>query len=191
MVGPFSVFTVEIGGGTQLDDNRIEQWFRAYSHDVYRFLVYYTGRKDIDDLVQETFIRALKAPQQSQIANPKTWLFAIARNVAIDEKRKKKLRNWLPDLFLQHLVSHDKTPEESLELGENKRILYETINRLKSSYRDVLILRGIKGLSSTETAEVLGWSEAKVHITLHRALKAVQNSKNAPVTEAMTDAFIR
>ncbi|WP_289139580.1 RNA polymerase sigma factor [uncultured Brevibacillus sp.] len=174
-----------------MDDNRIEQWFRAYSNDVYRFLVYYTGRKDIDDLVQETFIRALKAHQHTEIVNPKTWLFAIARNVAIDEKRKKKLRNWLPDLFLQHLVSRDKTPEESLELGENKRILYDTINQLKRSYRDVLILRGIKGLSSAETAEVLGWSEAKVHITLHRALKAVQNSKNVPVTEAMTDAVTR
>ncbi len=170
---------------------RIEQWFRAYSNDVYRFLVYYTGRKDIDDLVQETFIRALKAPQQAEIVNPKTWLFAIARNVAIDEKRKKKWRNWLPDLFLQQLVSRDKTPEESLELSENKRILYDAINQLKRSYRDVLILRGIKGLSSKETAEVLGWSEAKVHLTLHRAMKAVQTGKNVPVTEAMTDVVTR
>lgn len=177
-----------------MDDNagaRIEQWFRTHSNDVYRFLVYYTGRKDIDDLVQETFIRALRAPQQNEIANPKTWLFAIARNVAIDEKRKKKLRNWLPDLFLQQLVSRERTPEESLELSENKRILYDIINQLKRSYRDVLILRGIKGLSSKETAEVLGWSEAKVHITLHRAMKAVQNSGNAPATEAMTNAVTR
>ncbi|WNC14110.1 RNA polymerase sigma factor [Brevibacillus brevis] len=176
-----------------MDDNgvRIEQWFRAYSNDVYRFLVYYTGRKDIEDLVQETFIRALKAPQQVEVENPKTWLFAIARNVAIDEGRRRKLRSWLPELFLQHLVSHDKTPEESLELSENKRILYEIIHQLKRSYRDVLILRGIKGLSSKETAEVLGWSEAKVHLTMHRAMKAVQNRSHASVTEEMTNAVTR
>ncbi|ATO49888.1 RNA polymerase sigma factor [Brevibacillus laterosporus] len=177
-----------------MDDNagaRIEQWFLAYSNDIYRFLVYYTGRTDIDDLVQETFIRALKAIQHTEIANPKTWLFAIARSVAIDEKRKTKLISWLPDIFLQHLVSPDKTPEESLELSENKRLLYDIINQLKRSYRDVLILRGIKGLSSKETAEVLGWSEAKVNLTLHRALKAVQKNRNVPVSEVINDAVTR
>lgn len=177
-----------------MDDHtgaRIEQWFHAYSNDVYRFLVYYTGRTDIDDLVQETFIRALKAIQHTEVANPKTWLFAIARNVAIDEKRKTKLLSWLPDLFLQHLVSPEKTPEESLELSEDKRLLYDIINQLKRSYKDVLILRGIKGLSSKETAEVLGWSESKVNITMHRALKAVKNHWNVPVSEVITDAVTR
>ncbi|KZE43481.1 RNA polymerase [Brevibacillus parabrevis] len=172
-------------------DSRIEQWFHLYSQDVYRFLVYYTGRKDIDDLVQETFIRALRAAQQAEIEHPKTWLFAIARNVAIDEKRRAKLINWLPDVFLQHLVSRDKTPEESLELSENKRMLYELINQLKRSYRDVLILRGIKGLSSKETAEVLGWTEAKVNLTLHRAMKAIQNKMHVSIAEVMHDAITR
>lgn len=177
-----------------MDDHigaRIEQWFLAYSNDIYRFLVYYTGRTDIDDLVQETFIRALKAVRQTEIANPKTWLFAIARNVAIDERRKTKLASWLPEIFLQHLASGDKTPEESLELSEDKRMLYDAINRLKRSYRDVLILRGIKGLSCRETAEVLGWSEAKVTLTLHRAMKAVQNKMNSTISEAIQDAVIR
>lgn len=177
-----------------MDDNtgaRIEQWFLTYSNDVYRFLVYYTRRKDVDDLVQETFIRALKAISQTQIANPKTWLFAIARNVAIDDMRRTKLMNWLPDKFLQHLVSRDKTPEESFELSENKRLLYDMINQLKQSYRDVLILRGIKGLSSKETAEVLEWSEEKVNITLHRAMKAVQNNRKIPVSEVIKDAITR
>ncbi|MED1782786.1 RNA polymerase sigma factor [Brevibacillus fortis] len=175
-----------------MDDHtgaRIEQWFLTYSQDVYRFLVYYTGRTDIDDLVQETFIRALKAMQETAVENPKTWLFAIARNVAIDERRKTKLISWLPDIFLQHLVSHDKTPEESLELSENKRLLYEMINQLKRSYRDVLILRGIKGLSSKETAEVLGWSEAKVNLTMHRAMKASQNKMHVSIAEVMNDAI--
>ncbi|TKI57207.1 RNA polymerase sigma factor [Brevibacillus antibioticus] len=175
-----------------MDDHsgaRIEQWFLTYSQDVYRFLVYYTGRTDIDDLVQETFIRALKAMQGAEVENPKTWLFAIARNVAIDERRKTKLISWLPDIFLQHLVSNDKTPEESLMLSENKRLLYEMINQLKSSYRDVLILRGIKGLSSKETAEVLGWSEAKVNLTMHRAIKSIQNKRNVSIAEVMNDAI--
>lgn len=174
-------------------DARIEQWFHAYSQDVYRFLVYYTGRTDIDDLVQETFVRALKAMQRraEMIENPKTWLFAVARNVAIDERRRAKLIDWLPDVFLQHLVSRDKTPEESLELSENKRLLYEILNQLKRSYRDVLILRGIKGLSSKETAEVLGWTEAKVNLTMHRAMKAIQNNMHVSIAEVMHDAITR
>jgi RNA polymerase sigma-70 factor (ECF subfamily) len=177
-----------------LDENagaRIEQWFLTYSHDVYRFLVYYTGRTDIDDLVQETFIRALKAVHKTEVENPKTWLLAIARNAAIDERRRTKWMNWLPEAFLQHLVSHDRTPEESLELSENHRLLYDMINQLKRSYREVLILRGIKGLSSKETAEVLGWSEAKVNMTLHRAMKALQKNRHTAVSEVIEDAVTR
>ncbi|AIQ62498.1 RNA polymerase [Paenibacillus stellifer] len=171
--------------------SRIEQWFRAYSNDVYRFLVYYTGRTDLDDLVQETFIRALKAIRHTEVENPKTWLLSIARNAAIDDRRRARLIGWLPDTVLQHMVSRDRTPEESLELSEDKRMLYDLINRLKRSYRDVLILRGIKGLSSKETAEVLGWSESKVNVTMHRAMKAVQHKRKISGSEVIRDAVIR
>ncbi|KAA8997588.1 RNA polymerase sigma factor [Paenibacillus spiritus] len=173
----------------------MERWFREYSGEVYRFLVYYTGRADPEDLVQETFIRALHAAEETQVRNPRTWLLRIARNAAIDESRRRRLTAWLPDSLLRQVASRDRTPEEELELGEDKRALYEAIGRLRRSYRDVLVLRGIKGLSGKEAAEVLGWSESKVNVTLHRAIRALRREpeerQRKKSKEVMQDAVIR
>jgi RNA polymerase sigma-70 factor (ECF subfamily) len=167
---------------------QIEQWFLRYSHDIYKFLVYYTGNRDVEDLVQEVFIKAIKALGTFEgRAQPKTWLLAIARNTAIDYERKKRFRSWLPESLLRNVKTEERTPEEMLDLNEEKKELYEALQQLKQSYREVLILRGIKGLSPIEAAMVLNWSESKVNVTFHRALKALQSSLARQVKEMVGD----
>lgn len=78
-------------------------------------------------------------------------------------------------MWLSHLASDEKTPAEQLDLQEEQQALYRAIQQIKPAYREVLILRGIKGLSAKETAEILQWSENKVNVTLHRAMKAVRD----------------
>ncbi len=61
--------------------SKISQWFYDYNHDIYHFLLYYVGSGDIEDLVQEVFIRAIRGLDSYRGAsNPKTWLLSIARN---------------------------------------------------------------------------------------------------------------
>ncbi|RNB54864.1 RNA polymerase sigma factor [Brevibacillus gelatini] len=159
-----------------MDKNSIiEQWFLRYSDDIYKFLVYYTGNKDVEDLVQDVFLKALRSLETFESrSQPKTWLLTIARHTAIDFARKQRFRNWLPDKWLAGVQSEEKTPEEILHLHAEQQALYHALRQMKPAYREVLILRGIKGLSSRETAEILEWSESKVNVTLHRAMKAVK-----------------
>lgn len=153
----------------------IEEWFVRYSDDIYKFLVYYTRNRDVEDLVQEVFMKAIRGYEKYEgRAQPKTWLFSIARNTAIDHERKKRYLSWLPDTWLKQIKSPDGTPEEIVGKQEENQLLYAAVQRLKPSYREVVILRGIKGLSPSETAEILQWSESKVNTTLHRALKTLQ-----------------
>jgi RNA polymerase sigma-70 factor, ECF subfamily len=160
-------------------NQEITEWFYTYNKDIYHFLLYYVGSGDIEDLVQEVFIRAIKGFDSFQSkATPKTWLFSIARNVGIDEVRKRKRSR------IKHFIGggdfepkNDKTPEKVLQLNEDNKILYRKIQALKSNYRDVVILRAIKELSVSETAAVLNWSESKVSTTYHRALKALEKGK--------------
>ncbi|MBD8069102.1 RNA polymerase sigma factor [Bacillus sp. PS06] len=157
----------------------ISEWFYQYNKDLYHFLFYYVGSGDIDDLVQEVFIRAIKGFDTYQSkSSVKTWLFSIARHVGIDEIRKRK-RNRLRLVlgFTDNEAYEEKTPEEVLRLNENIRNLYEAIHSLKSNYRDVIILRAIKDLSVSETADILDWNENKVRITYHRALKVLKEKK--------------
>lgn len=155
----------------------IKRLFELYSDDVFRYLVYYTGSRDVEDLVQEVFIKAMKAYDSfAGRSHPKTWLLAIARNTAIDHTRKNRKWSWLPESWLTHIEANEQTPQEILMQGEEKQELYAALSRLKPSYREVLILRGMKELSSAQTAEILQWSENKVNVTLHRAMKALKES---------------
>ncbi|GAA0329939.1 hypothetical protein GCM10008967_20540 [Bacillus carboniphilus] len=155
----------------------ISQWFHEYSNDVYSFLVYYTGSTDVEDLVQEVFIKALKGLSTfKKEAQPKTWLIRIARNVAIDESRKRKSRahHYSVPIHEWQEQGHELTPELMVDQQETKATLYQMIQSLKSNDRDVLILRGIKQLSVAETATILKWTESKVRSTYHRALQKLR-----------------
>ncbi|MEC1523334.1 RNA polymerase sigma factor [Neobacillus niacini] len=160
-----------------MNSDKISEWYYLYNKDIYNFLVYYIGSSDVEDLVQEVFIRAIKGFDAFQNkSSPKTWLLSIARNVGIDEMRKRKrLRMKQMNWFRQDERSDKETPEKMLQLNENNQLLYLAIQSLKTNYRDVIILRGIKELSVSETSSILNWNENKVRTTYHRALKSLQN----------------
>ncbi|WP_026584448.1 RNA polymerase sigma factor [Bacillus sp. J33] len=152
---------------------QVEQWFCEYEKDITNYLVYFTGSLDVEDLVQETFLKAFQSFGHFKFdANPKTWLISIARNTAIDFYRKRNL--WL--ILKEKLVRHSSgkepaiTEEILIQKAESARLL-EAINKLKNNYRDVVLLRGIADLSAEETAQVLGWTINKVNVTFHRAVK--------------------
>jgi RNA polymerase sigma-70 factor, ECF subfamily len=160
---------------------KISEWFYQYSDDIYNFLVYYTGNTDVEDLVQEVFIKAGKglASYRGQ-SSPKTWLCSIARNVAIDEGRKKKKQlSQAATPFDERTWNQqsEATPEQIFLKQEEYRDLYAAISKQKEKYRDVLILRGIQGLSVKETAQILGCNETTVRTNYHRAIKALRKEQ--------------
>jgi RNA polymerase sigma-70 factor, ECF subfamily len=153
--------------------HQIEKWFIDYEKDVTNYLVYYTGTTDVEDLVQETFLRALRAINRfKNESSPKTWLISIARNTAIDFYRKKSGWNRMKQLIkLESPKLREQGTEEKVVKKMEYTHLYEAINALKPNYRDVILLRGISELSSQEAGQVLGWSENKVNVTFYRAVK--------------------
>jgi RNA polymerase sigma-70 factor, ECF subfamily len=165
------------GVDLRMNSNKISEWYYLYNKDIYHFLVYYIGSSDVEDLVQEVFIRAIKGfDSYQQKASPKTWLISIARHVGIDEMRKRKRLRMKQMIGFRDEQLDKETPEKILQLNENNKLLYQAIQSLKANYRDVIILRGIKELSVSETASVLNWTEDKVRTTYHRALKSLQKT---------------
>lgn len=166
----------------QSNQETISDWFYLYSQEIYNFLVYYTGTRDVEDLVQEVFIKAGKGlGSYRQEANPKTWLMRIARNVAIDKARKKETRlNRISIPWQDTLETHQtsSSAEQILLENEKKSELYQLINQQKKKFRDVLILRGIQGLSVSETALILDCKETAVRTNYHRAIQALKNEPN-------------
>ncbi len=71
--------------------------------------------------------------------------------------------------------------EDIIILRENSRELYEALSNMKASYKQVIILRKIKGFSILETAHILEWSESKVKSTLFRAMQTLEEKMKREV----------
>lgn len=157
----------------------IETLFQDHADDVYHFLVYYTRHRDVEDLVQETFIKALRSLERFEgRASGKTWLIAIARRVAIDESRKR-IETPVEHKNMERQLTSDKPSPDASErvlAMETKDELMIRIYELPEKQRDVMLLLGISELDYTETAEVLGVNRASVYVTYHRAVKQLKKA---------------
>lgn len=162
-------------------DESFQRLYEKYHQDIFQFLYYLVkDREQAEDLVHEVYIKVLKSYSSFEgQSSEKTWLFSIARHVAIDFFRKQKtLRQRIMekfDLDQAQIADREPLPEEIALQREEIQMLYKAMNDCNVNQRTVLILRFIKELSVAETAEVLGWTESKVKTTQHRALKVLKN----------------
>ncbi|WP_419962259.1 RNA polymerase sigma factor [Psychrobacillus sp. BM2] len=164
--------------------------YRQYYLDVYRFLICFSGNQnDAEDLTQEVFIRVLNNLSSfNKDHNLKTWIFSIAKHVAVDEYRKKKFTSTFKNGFFYKIASGDKEPNELIEHIEIKNCVHGAISKLKPNFRTVVILRGINEFTIKETSEILQCSESKVKVDYHRALKELKKSISIDIGEDVKNA---
>lgn len=154
-----------------------EAVYQEYVPDVYKFLLYFTGNhEDAQDITQETFIKAfVKWEQNRHLLSVKAWLLTIARNIAVDRLRKRSRTQNLFNLLRSEPVYTPQLPEELVNATERKRELYAAIQSMKPEYRAVTILRGVQDQTPSETAEILQWTQNKVNVMYHRAIKMLRD----------------
>ena len=161
-------------------DSVFHNLYNKYHRDVFQFLFYMVkNREQAEDLVQEVYIRVLKSYHRFEgKSSEKTWLFSIARNVAIDYFRKQK--GWKQrimekfDWSTQQVKDSNPLPEEFATQKEEIQQMYHCLDFCTVDQRMVIIMRYIQDLSIAETALALNWTESKVKTTQHRALKALK-----------------
>jgi RNA polymerase sigma-70 factor, ECF subfamily len=152
-------------------------------HRLVRYLLYLTGRREYaEDLAQETWIRVLQRGSQyngRQRFDP--WLFAIARNLAIDYLRKKRKAVQtasLPDDRDEILLvsSSGPSPFEAAARSEDAIRLAGQLQILSPLYREALLLRFQEDLSLAEIAQVLGAPVTTVTSRIYRGLAALRSA---------------
>jgi len=154
-----------------------------YQHRLVRYLLYLTGRRDYaEDLAQETWIRVLQRGSQyngRQRFDP--WLFAIARNLAIDYLRKKQKAVPTPSLpndrdAVLLLPSSGPSPFEAAARSEDAIRLAGQLQMLSPLYREALLLRFQEDLSLPEIAQILGAPVTTVTSRIYRGLAALRSA---------------
>ena len=170
-------------GFRERDMELLADLVERYQHRLVRYLLYLTGRREYaEDLAQETWIRVLQRGSQyngRQRFDP--WLFAIARNLAIDYLRKKRkaveaasLPND-PDAVLL-LSSSGPSPFEAAARSEDAMRLAGRLQILPPLYREALLLRFQEDLSLAEMAQVLGAPTTTVTSRIYRGLAALRSA---------------
>lgn len=155
---------------------------------------------DAEDLVQDTFRRALERPPKDLDKPIRPWLLKVATNLCIDALRKRKREAyfgpWLPSPVETErvVVDLEPGPEARYGLVESATSAFlVALEALDAKQRAVLLLRDVLGLSGPETAAMLDTSPGNVRVVLHRARKALEayDATRRPITPELRDATAR
>lgn len=150
----------------------LDQAFERYYRAIFRYFRYRGADTDTaNDLSSSTFERALRGidrfdARKSQI---QTWLFAIARNVAINHWKSESIRFSVP-LDDQLLESNDPPLEEVMISLENKEQILAALQSLDSRSREIIALKFGGPLTNRQIADLVDLTEQNVAVILYRSL---------------------
>ncbi len=159
-------------------DSELDQWFAAHVQPHEQMLRAWLRSRfktedDLDDVVQETYLRLLRARERGEFVSPKSFLFAVARNLALDRFRHRAV------VPTESLVENDALPvleegrgtPETVAHNQELELLTEAIQSLPDRCRQIFTLRKVYGLSQEQIATQLGISENTVSAQLTLGVK--------------------
>ena len=126
----------------------------------------YPSVRDIDDVVQDSYLRIWKGKLFGQITSAKAFLFRVARNRAIDTLRAdlRSLIDPVSDLDAVNVIDAKPNAADAAATQDELNLLLDAIESLPRRCREVVILRQLRGFTSAEIAAELGIAEGTVHI---------------------------
>jgi RNA polymerase sigma factor (sigma-70 family) len=155
---------------TAFDDTAFDVLFRECANDVHAYAISLlrdrAAAEDVTALAFERVYRS-RARLDRGRGTPRAWLFAVARNAALDELRRRR-RN--PNFDLDEDRWGDLRSEEDLEQVERRATVRDALASLPLRERELVLLKFHGQLSNSELARALGISESNAGTRLHRAL---------------------
>ncbi len=167
------------------DAGLLDELIVRYQHRLLRYLLYLTSNREMaEDLFQEVWMRVLvRGGQFNGQARFDTWLFTIARNLVIDQRRKRTMSS-LDELFdvggdddrpmSFEIADGEPTPFDSFSNLEDRERIAAALLQLDTLHREVLVLRFHEELSLEEIAKVTRAPLSTVKSRLYRGLAAIK-----------------
>lgn len=145
----------------------------AHAAALWTFCLRLTGhdRTRAEEVVQETMLRAwrnLDALERSE-RPVRPWLFTVARNIVIDDWRRRRAASEIPVADVPELAEGDATDEVLLTW-----LVADALGTLSAAHREVLVECYYRGASVAQAAQRLGLAEGTVKSRTHYALRALR-----------------
>ena len=177
-------------GDDATDMALIAQWKADDKRTAYRLVVRHASalarfaassgaRGDIDELVQDTFVRAFASLDGFRgDSSFRTWLFTIERRLLVDRQRSAKRKPEGVELT-DGLAATAFDPLDEVVASESQGRVREAIARLTPTQRDVFLLRVTEGLSYKEIATALDSTEGAARVHYHNAMRSIKEFLDA------------
>jgi len=132
---------------------------------------------DVDDVVQESYLRIWTVRATQPIASAKAFLFKIARHLAIDSLRRERASPIcaVRELDALSVIEDGRSAPDVLSLEEKIRLLADALATLPDRCREIIVLHKLEGLSQKEVARRLNLSTRTVEVQVARGVKRIEN----------------
>ncbi|MBR0227829.1 MAG: RNA polymerase sigma factor [Clostridia bacterium] len=156
----------------RMDEGRFEALYEKYANDVLRVSYFYLGdRHQAEDVTQDVFVRLLTSAPDLEEGHEKPWLLKVALNRCRDIWRAAWVKRVVLGSPAMELAPAPDRMDENLE----KQALLESIRRLPTDFRDVILLHYYQGYGIAEIAEMLRVPEGTISSRLSRGRKKLED----------------
>lgn len=150
----------------------LEELYQSKFHLIYGYLLKIgCTREDAEDIVQNTFYKAISNMIHLETENPSAWLFKVAIHNYYDlcRKQKRHPKVEVKEEFIENLFSSVEDGEQFIINNENRAEIQEIIEQLKPVQANMLLLKYEMDLSYEQIANLLNIKVDTVRMTLYRA----------------------
>ena len=154
-----------------------DETLARFGAEIYRFALHLTrNRTDADDLYQETALKAYRAWDRLPCdANHRAWLYRIASNTFLSDKRKtSRLRSLDADEGVESIPAASRDDDGRLDAGNLLREVERFIEALPPKQRIALVQRKYLDIGYPEIAATLGCTEEAARRSVHEALRKLR-----------------
>ena len=161
-----------VGAARDGDRAAFGQLYERYARMVHGVLLTKVPVSEVDDLVQDVFMRALRRLSTlRETGSFGAWLTAIARNVAKDYHRRSVPEDQLTDNASDNEI---KARMSRRDHGGPAAAVLDAVRSLPDAYRETLILRLVEGMTGPEIAARTGMTHGSVRVNLHRGMEQLR-----------------
>jgi RNA polymerase sigma-70 factor (ECF subfamily) len=140
--------------------------YQTYARDLYRFALFLSGNPaHAEDIVSETFIRLWNARSRVDLTTVKAYLFTIARNLFLQQRRTAGRQVELDEEISSRLPGPDQEAQSRSELKD----VLAALQTLPEVDRAAVLMRADDGMSYDDIAAALGISAGAAKVKVHRA----------------------
>ena len=140
--------------------------YREHASAVHRFALYLAGDPALaEDLVSEAFVRAWTARDRVELSTVRAYLFAIVRNLFLQEASRQRRRATLDD----RLAADDPGPENRAAVQDRLRTVLAALAMLPDIDRAAVLMRADDQLPYEDIARALGITVTAARVKVHRA----------------------